>query len=113
MVLIFIWDPIPGTPGGIIAFLALALFGIEMLRRQTEVEFPDARRGDATAALRAAGKPFATGANAGKIETTALTTDRFPTSCSGSGRCGTTARLRPRSTTRPRRTCCIREPTCA
>jgi Short C-terminal domain len=55
MVLVFIWDPIPatGTAVGIIVFLALALFGTEMLRRQTEAEFPDARRGDATAAMRA------------------------------------------------------------
>jgi Short C-terminal domain len=55
MVLIFIWDPIPatGTPVGIIVFLLLALFGTEMLRRQTAVEFPDARPGDATAAMRA------------------------------------------------------------
>jgi Short C-terminal domain len=55
MVLVFIWDPIPatGTPVGIIVFLALALFGTEMLRRQTEVEFPDAQRGQATAAMRA------------------------------------------------------------
>jgi Short C-terminal domain len=54
MVLIFIWDPIPatGTPGGIIVFLLLALFGTEMLRRQTAVEFPDARPGDATNAIR-------------------------------------------------------------
>ena len=54
MVVVFLWDPIPatGTPAGIIAFLALALFGTEMLRRQTEVEFPNARRGEATAAIR-------------------------------------------------------------
>jgi hypothetical protein len=54
MVLIFIWNPIPatGTPAGIIAFLALALFGTEMLRRQTAEEFPDAQRGDAVRALR-------------------------------------------------------------
>jgi hypothetical protein len=55
MVLIFIWQPIPatGTPIGILVFLALALFGTEMLRRQTAKEFPDARPGDATAAIRA------------------------------------------------------------
>ena len=60
MVLVFIWDPIPatGTPVGIIVFLALALFGTEMVRRQTEVEFPDARRGDATAAMRARWQAF-------------------------------------------------------
>jgi hypothetical protein len=45
MLLIFIWGPIPAThkPAGIIVFLALALFGTEMLRRQTAREFPDAR----------------------------------------------------------------------
>jgi hypothetical protein len=54
MVLIFIWQPIPatGTPVGIVVFLALALFGTEMLRRQTAVEFPEAQRGDTTAAVR-------------------------------------------------------------
>jgi hypothetical protein len=43
MLLIFIWGPIPAThkPAGIIVFLALALFGTEVLRRQTAVEFPD------------------------------------------------------------------------
>jgi hypothetical protein len=53
MLLVFIWDPIPatGTPVGIVVFLALALFGTEMLRRQTREEFPDARRGDARKAL--------------------------------------------------------------
>jgi hypothetical protein len=42
MVLIFIWGPIPATRtlAGIIIFLALALFGTEVLRRQTEREFP-------------------------------------------------------------------------
>jgi hypothetical protein len=56
MVLVFIWDPIPatGTPVGIIVFLALALFGTEMLRRQTAIQFPDARPGDATTAIRQA-----------------------------------------------------------
>jgi hypothetical protein len=53
MVLIFIWQPIPatGTPVGIVVFLALALLGTEVLRRQTAVEFPDARRGDTSAAV--------------------------------------------------------------
>jgi hypothetical protein len=43
MLLIFIWGPIPAThkPAGIIVFLALALFGTEVLRRQTAAEFPD------------------------------------------------------------------------
>jgi hypothetical protein len=55
MLVVFLWDPIPatGTPVGIIVFLALALLGTELLRRQTEREFPEARRGDATAAIRA------------------------------------------------------------
>jgi hypothetical protein len=55
MVLVFIWDPIPatGTLGGVIVFLALALFGTEALRRETAREFPDAKAGEATAALRA------------------------------------------------------------
>jgi hypothetical protein len=46
MLLIFIWGPIPAThkPAGIIVFLALALFGTEVLRRQTAGEFPDAGR---------------------------------------------------------------------
>lgn len=55
MVLIFIWQPIPatGTPAGIIVFMALALLGTEVLRRQTAEEFPDARARDTTAAIRA------------------------------------------------------------
>jgi hypothetical protein len=55
MVLVFLWNPIPatGTFGGIIVFFVLALFGTEMLRRQTVAEFPDAQHGDAAAALRA------------------------------------------------------------
>lgn len=55
MILIFIWQPIhaAGTPAGIVAFMALALLGTEALRRQTETEFPDARPGDAKAALSA------------------------------------------------------------
>ena len=45
MVLIFIWNPIPATgkPAGIIVFLALALLGTYVLRRQTAEEFPEAR----------------------------------------------------------------------
>ena len=55
LVLIFIWQPIPatGTPVGIIVFSCLALLGTELLRRQTEREFPDAMPGDASAAIRA------------------------------------------------------------
>ena len=55
LVLLFIWDPIPatGTPAGIITFTALAMFGTFLLRRDTELEFPDARPGEATARMRA------------------------------------------------------------
>jgi len=44
MALIFIWDPIPATGklAGILVFLALALFGMFLLRRQTAEEFPPA-----------------------------------------------------------------------
>jgi hypothetical protein len=44
MAVIFIWQPIPatGTPVGIVVFLALALLGTVLLRRQTAEEFPDA-----------------------------------------------------------------------
>jgi hypothetical protein len=44
MALIFIWQPIPSTGklAGIIVYLALALFGTYLLRRQTEEEFPPA-----------------------------------------------------------------------
>lgn len=54
MVLIFIWNPIPATGkiGGIIVFLALALFGTYLLRAQTAREFPDARAGATMARLR-------------------------------------------------------------
>src|SRR5262249_17835984 len=60
MLLIFIWQPIPatGTAIGIIVFLALALLGTELLRRQIAVEFPDARSGETTAALRAQVQSF-------------------------------------------------------
>lgn len=46
MLLIFIWGPIPATHklAGIIVFLALALFGTEVLRRQTASEFPAVAR---------------------------------------------------------------------
>jgi Short C-terminal domain len=55
LALLFIWDPIPatGTPAGIITFTVLALFGTEVLRRQTAVEFPEARSGAAAQGLRA------------------------------------------------------------
>jgi Short C-terminal domain len=55
LALLFIWDPIPATgkPIGILVFTVLALFGTEVLRRQTAEEFPDARPGDASRAIRA------------------------------------------------------------
>lgn len=48
MILIFIWQPIhaTSTPVGIVAFLALALIGTALMRRQVMAEFPDARAGD-------------------------------------------------------------------
>jgi hypothetical protein len=54
LVLLFIWDPIPatGTPAGIITFTVLGLFGTAVLRVQTEREFPNARQGAATHAIR-------------------------------------------------------------
>jgi hypothetical protein len=59
MVLIFIWGPIPAMhrPAGIIVFLALALVGTEVLRRQTAAEFPatDTGAGTATFAAREGG----------------------------------------------------------
>ncbi len=55
MVLIFIWGPIPAThrPAGIIVFLALALLGTEVLRRQTAAEFPGTRVPEAVASATA------------------------------------------------------------
>jgi Short C-terminal domain len=54
LALLFIWDPIPatGTPAGIITFTVLALFGTELLIRQTAREFPNARSGATTHAIR-------------------------------------------------------------
>jgi len=55
LALIFLWQPIPATGSwlGIIVFSALGFFGVAMLRRQVIDEFPDARAGETTAALRA------------------------------------------------------------
>ena len=52
MALLFIWGPIPAFHrlAGIIVFLALALFGTALLRRQTAAEFPEAGRATAPAA---------------------------------------------------------------
>ena len=54
MVVVFIIDPIPATgkPVGMLVFFLLAMFGTEVLRRQTAHEFPEARAGEATAAMR-------------------------------------------------------------
>jgi Short C-terminal domain len=54
LLLVFIWQPIPatGTWIGILVFIALALIGTELLRRQTESEFPDAQHGDTMAVTR-------------------------------------------------------------
>ena len=54
LALLFIWDPIPatGTPAGIITFTVLGLFATAVLRVQTEREFPNARHGAATHAIR-------------------------------------------------------------
>lgn len=75
MALIFIWQPIhaTGTPAGIIVFLALALFGTWLLRKQVIAEFPDARSGETMAALR------------GRVETFRERRDRSHTSGAGNG----------------------------
>jgi hypothetical protein len=54
LVLLFIWDPIPATskPLGILVFTVLALLGTYILIQQTGVEFPEARSGAATHAIR-------------------------------------------------------------
>lgn len=54
LALLFLWDPIPatGTPAGIITFTVLALFGTEVLIRQTAAEFPEAQAGAATEEMR-------------------------------------------------------------
>ena len=54
LVLLFIWDPVPATgkPIGILVFIVLALLGTYLLIRQTAVEFPEARSGAATHAIR-------------------------------------------------------------
>ncbi len=54
MLVIFIWQPIPATgkPAGMIVFLALALSGTEILRRQTAQEFPGS---DAPTAVQTSG----------------------------------------------------------
>jgi Short C-terminal domain/Protein of unknown function (DUF2975) len=54
LVLLFIWDPIhaTGTLIGILVFIVLAMFGTYLLIGQTAYEFPEARSGAATHAIR-------------------------------------------------------------
>jgi len=54
LLLVFIWDPISATgkPLGILVFTLLALFGAYLLIQQTAVEFPEARSGATTHAIR-------------------------------------------------------------
>ena len=54
MVLVFIWNPIPSTgkPLGILVFTLLALWGTYLLIAQTAREFPEARSGAATHAIK-------------------------------------------------------------
>ncbi len=54
LVLLFIWNPIhaTGTPIGILIFTVLGLFGTYLLIGQTAQEFPEARSGAATHAIR-------------------------------------------------------------
>jgi Short C-terminal domain len=54
LILLFIWDPIPATskPIGILVFTVLAFLGAYLLIQQTAVEFPEARSGAATHAIR-------------------------------------------------------------
>ena len=54
LVLLFIWNPIPATgkPLGILVFTLLALLGTYVLIQQTAREFPEARSGAATHAIR-------------------------------------------------------------
>lgn len=45
LVILFAWGPIPATRNwlGILLIIALSMFGTQMLRRETAVEFPDAQ----------------------------------------------------------------------
>jgi hypothetical protein len=80
MLIVFVWNPIPstGTPVGIIVYLALALFGTEMLRRQTAEEFPDAQRGEATAAIRARWDEYREGRRQAAPTTAAPASESLP-----------------------------------
>jgi hypothetical protein len=54
--LVLLWGPTPATrkPLGILLFAGLLVLGMELLRRDVEKQFPDARAGDTTARMRAA-----------------------------------------------------------
>jgi putative oligomerization/nucleic acid binding protein len=73
LALLFIWNPIPatGTPAGIITFTLLALLGTELLIRQTNREFPEARAGAATHAIRTRAASMRRSASPRSSETTA------------------------------------------
>jgi hypothetical protein len=53
--LVLLWGPTPATrqPWGIITIGVLLMFGVELLRRQTAREFPNAERGETAARMRA------------------------------------------------------------
>jgi uncharacterized membrane protein YeiB len=53
--LVLLWGPTPALRAawGIVIFALLAVLGVELLRRQTAREFPDAQRGDTAARMRA------------------------------------------------------------
>ncbi|HEY2656479.1 MAG TPA: hypothetical protein VGI55_11870 [Solirubrobacteraceae bacterium] len=55
LLLIVLWGPIPATrmPIPILILIGLVWLGIEVIARQTAVEFPDAQIGDAFAAIKA------------------------------------------------------------
>ncbi|MFL5883463.1 MAG: SHOCT domain-containing protein [Thermoleophilaceae bacterium] len=74
--LVLLWGPTPATtkPLGIALFAGLIVLGMELLRRQTAREFPDARPGDAMHSIRSwlarprgrAARPAADSAPAGQ-----------------------------------------------
>jgi hypothetical protein len=53
--LVLLWGPTPATRAawGIVTFAVLIVVGVELLRRQTAREFPDAQRGETAARMRA------------------------------------------------------------
>jgi hypothetical protein len=55
--LVLLWGPTPATRAlwGIVIFALLIVLGVELLRRQTAREFPDAKRGETAARMRAWG----------------------------------------------------------